>query len=841
MKLKLTYTYIFIFSIISILTSGEIAPSKRIIDLKPVGYWPATEGEGKIIKDYSQNKNHGQAINIPWNKQSGLLEFRNSFQYIEIPANKAYQSTSFSIGGWIFLRQKPVGGVWVPRMGLQLIGHHHRDHNQGAQISIRYNCVPVATTSDPQHKIDALGNWNWIRNEPARKGPGILELNSWHHVLFTFSSENNKNIGTGTLYLNGKMIAKKKNIEYIPKMSPLVAGNNAAWWMQTTRGATSLNGSLSQLVWFDRVLNELEIDSIFKDSKPFKTPSLIKPSTVVIKNEWHEIQSLPNLPTDLKRKVLDKLVSWENKRLGLASKELINTLENEIKNVETRLPAVKILKRLKANQANEILLANQKEIIRSLDNKDLSNFQIAETILTIKAMGVDTIKLSADSITRHFEKYSYHNSKTPSRVEEHIRNASIVTLNKLTKTNSKLQKKIVEELSSFKKYSDSNGHYISARKSKGYAEKDYTSSMKLKGSIYRVGEGVPWKGVEKVSKEQYDEIVNRLDKPYKAEAIKWAEGKYEHLYRIPIYKTTSDGHTEKFYLEGKNFVLYGEDAKLRGWSIFADEEGFIHLMGGQHNAPNSSLYIPGSWEKLGIGRKRNINYPRQMYWISRKPESIESFEFVGGRDNPRAIPIDYLNYMIFIKNHLNKNILFGRIDHYGWQSWGAFVYETTNKKWRAIGGDASNVYQNALANHSEWTTYAPRSTKTKGRIIKPMIRGRIPATSTGITALAWSWNPSFYNFCRDQWGIRFDRSGRMHVRVNLFGIQEQAYYDHNQIYAYSDDLGHTFFRANGHRVKTPLTTNPAPEYNASYEYQNNQQWLDLWLEVLKLAKVDPDQ
>ena len=316
-----------------------------------------------------------------------------------------------------------------------------------------------------------------------------------------------------------------------------------------------------------------------------------------------------------------------------------------------------------------------------------------------------------------------------------------------------------------------------------------------------------------------------------------ADGRSDYLYRVPLYKTTADGKTQKVYLEGEIFVLDGKDEKLRGWSLFADEKGYIHLVGGQHNTPNPKLYIPGSWQKMGLpGMEREYN-PRQMYWISREPESIDSFEFVGGRDDPRAIPINYLNYMVFIKNFKGQNLLFGRIDHYGWQSWGAFIYEAEKKRWRALGGDAVAAYQDAMNTQENWSYYAPRTTKPRGRSVKPMIRGRIPTVGTNARALAWSWSPSFYNFCRDDWGVRFDRTGRMHVRVNLFGIEEKGFYDHRKLYAYSDDNGLTFHRADGSPVKLPLTTIPAPEHNAILEKNRNGQWLSLWLDVLKLAGV----
>lgn len=87
--------------------------------------------------------------------------------------------------------------------------------------------------------------------------------------------------------------------------------------------------------------------------------------------------------------------------------------------------------------------------------------------------------------------------------------------------------------------------------------------------------------------------------------------------------------------------------------------------------------------------------------------------------------------------------------------------------------------------------------------------------------------------------LRRALAGRMHVRVNLFGIEEEGFYDHSRLYAFSDDMGRTFFRADGSPVTLPLTSNPAPAHNANVARNANGQWLELWLDVLRVAGVDP--
>lgn len=810
---------------------------ESVLKLKPVGFWPLYDAKGTRVIDLSPIANHGKAINVQRDKSSPLLDFRNAFQYIEIPANEVYQSPSFSIGAWVYLRQKPTGGDVRYRFGVQLFGQYKPwGKKDGAQILVRYNAVPVAVTGDKAFGIgDALGNWKWVRYEGPRTGPGVLELHSWQHVLFTYEEGG----GRGVLYLNGKEIGSRDNVVYKKSNTPLVAGNNAWWWHQTINGGTGLNGSLRDLVWFDRALSSQEARGLSVDTKPMKTPRKKQASTVYVRTSMYEIDSLSTLPTAVRREVLDKLLTWEDTRLRDLNDILVPILKTELLSHDTRLPATKLLKRLASASANNILKAKIALFVKALNNQSLTQVQRAEAALCLGQVGPSAAEASTKSLISIFHQERKGKENKPTKVEEVLVNACVMALGQIAKNDKKSQALLKKVFELFKVASDKKGNFIKL----GATNHDNTAwvgSMEYKGAKYRVGEGRGDYCVEKVSSEQYAEIVRRIPQEYRDKAKEWAKKKSGHLKRVPIFKTMPNGETQKVYLEGENFVLYGKDGKMRGWTIFADKKGYIHVIGGQHNMPNGENYIPSSWEKMSLSRERGDNkYPRVMYWVSKKPNSIDSFEFVGGAKDKRAIPVTYLNYMVIRKGPEGKVLMFGRTDNYGHQAWGAFIYDADKKRWRSIGGDPWNMYENALKTDPKWEYYAPRERLPAGRLIQVRSKKMLMSQDkgNGQIQLAWAWNPNFYQFCRDRWGIRFDMTGRIHLRMTLFGLQEKAYYSYDDLYAYSDDDGRSFFRADGSSVKLPLTVNPAPEFNADVTRNSNGQWLHLWLDMLRLAGV----
>ena len=283
--------------------------------------------------------------------------------------------------------------------------------------------------------------------------------------------------------------------------------------------------------------------------------------------------------------------------------------------------------------------------------------------------------------------------------------------------------------------------------------------------------------------------------------------------RVKILKIAPDGAEEEALLEGAWFIFDARDGKMDGWAVGVDRDGYIHLVGGQHNTPNKRYYMPGSWEKMGLD-----GVPGVMYWVSRAPGDIGSFEFLGRREHPRTIPCGWMNYMNFARSPDGTLFLYGR-DHI-W-TWGLYRYDAPTRQWTALGETPTAMLEEARSTVPEWAEY----TRPVRSAIGP----------SGRRVLVCAWQPGAYNFNRSRWGVRFDRTGRMHIQVPIRGVGEAGRMSDGPIYAYSDDLGDRFHRADGTPLTLPLTVNPVPGYQADINVHMSRQWFDLWVSLLREA------
>jgi len=218
-----------------------------------------------------------------------------------------------------------------------------------------------------------------------------------------------------------------------------------------------------------------------------------------------------------------------------------------------------------------------------------------------------------------------------------------------------------------------------------------------------------------------------------------------------------------------------------------------------------------------------------MYWVSRSPGDFADMEFVGCKTDPRRVPAVYLNYMSIVQSLAGETFLYGRTDALGWQSWGAYRYDSEARRWQSVGGDPYEVYRDAFATHPEWRKFLHHS-----------IRGKIADAPTEARALAWAWQPPFYNFCRDDWGLRFDRTGRLHAHLQISGLNLEGRVIPSSVYAWSDDSGASFHRADGSAVKLPLTLNPAPAHRADIAEPENALWWQTWFSLVPRQGARPD-
>lgn len=744
---------------------------QQVRDLNPIGYWPLDEGQGEVAHDRSGNDNHGKIYHVPW--ENGFLNFTSLYQWIEIPIVSDYQGKEFTIGGWIFTRRED-----YRRKGMLFFGAANPSSTwktQSTLLRIRTGGKIEVVSGSKTDVIDSVDD-------------GVtISANMWQHIMYTYKA------GTGRLYVNGKLVQSKDNVIYNKWDNRFLIGAGADWWHLPR--SRSLDGSIRDVMIFDRALLPETVSNIYELTRPTTKP--VNAEKVGENEEVEEDLSLEELTTILrnndaahKERIQSalKIKEMDNEVQEKAVPVVVDVLEKILEEKGIHMPRVEDHLR---NILIRILLNYGKE---NENVRDVLGKSFAKPLFDI----VDTSKSELNEVQDLVEEGSYMDALDIYR-------------------NLSAKKRDNNFFSQGDPYRDS-------RPKRGKL-RDYTASAEYKGKTYIVGKGKAWEGVNKVSVEDYEKIVNQLaDKFPKADD--WRSSDYPHLYRVKITKKDEEGNiVQTAFLEGDWFIFDGSSAKVRAWSVAVDKDGYIHIMGGQHNTPDPDRYIPGSWEKIGISRNGNSSeFPAQMYWVSEEPGSIELFKFVGQKNNPRSLPTDYWNYMNFVQDYNDELFTYGRINSSGFQSWGLYRYHVDERRWTPVGGDPYKVIESAENKKPDWTDF-----------LVHQVRGGIPTSPGSNKALVWSWQPHFYNWCRSNWGVYFDRTGRMHVNMPIWGLGERAQLIDDIVYAYSDDGGDTFYRADGTEVELPLTVNPAPEHNARLQRASTLQWWNLWTSLLEYA------
>jgi len=761
---------------------------ESVLLLKPAGYWPADEGEGDILHDLSGNDNHGVIHHTPW--RDGLLDFISAFQWCEVPASDAWQGDAVSVGGWVFTREQKYRRNGMMFMG---VANPIRLWIEPSIILRVRASMELEVVSDGN--ADAIGSL-------AEKD--TIAAGMWQHVLYTWEG------GTGKLYVNGKLVRSADNVPFeLRKKHRLLIGSDADWWMLHPPGSNSLNGSVRDLVLLNRALTPDEITQLQTATRPTQTPWLPSPNAIMVNGQALPFSAFAQAPVDTRYAVLKKL-KWDSrsnyKMLRERRSELQPVLVGALEVWQTRALAAELLLRIDRKGNGDLLKQKLPEWIEAIGDEALPAEERAAC-----AMGLMTLKSEAKPavpvLTQVLRGLLPPDGSRLPKVEELLRNALALALFEIDPDNAEVAALLDQALRN--PQLDGNAYF-----SQGDANRDsrvgtpneraYTPVATYKGVTYTLGAAKSFGAVEPVSPAEFSKRVEAIAATY-PEARTWRAPDFPHLYRVKIVKTMPEGTEAASYLGGEDFIFDGTDAKVRGWSVVIDTAGYIHIVGGQHNAPNPDAFIPGSWEKLGLSRNReDENYPNQIYFVSKRPGDISEFEFVGARNNPRQITSPgYLNYMNWVQDNNGELFLYGRINVGGWQSWGVYHYDVEAQRWLPLGGDACDVVADAKSTHPGWLKYLHHN-----------IRGGIPK-GPDTKSMVWAWQPHFYNYCRDGWGIKFDPANRMHLFMAIRGLSDSGRIIDSRVYAWSDDLGKTFHRADGSPVALPLTVNPAPKHNAN--------------------------
>ncbi len=211
-------------------------------------------------------------------------------------------------------------------------------------------------------------------------------------------------------------------------------------------------------------------------------------------------------------------------------------------------------------------------------------------------------------------------------------------------------------------------------------------------------------------------------------------------------------------------------------SLGVDNEGYIHVIGGQHNsAPN--------------------------YYVSTNPDDISSFTFRGNDTTIGGFEGIQITYQSFTRS--NKGTLFlncrsNMIPDFttGCRALALGRYDTRTKKWTMIGGE----------------NYSIRSTDCSIQT----------GAATGLTAFVWNNSgvgdmrpiapacSAFAHYQGYQLKILFDQNNGMHISYNMADSincsGDVSQFMTHLFYAFSPDEGTTWFKANGQQLNTfPIT------------------------------------
>lgn len=807
----------------------------QVLKMNPVGYWPADEGEGHILRDITPNKNHAELHNLEW--ADGLLYFRGLFQWAEIPASEQYQSRTFSMGGWIFLRDRVRGG-WNDRSnrgyGMTFFGNGYHTSSyslatlnadevlfqksdwgvgggspDGASIRIRRG-----------QRIDILSHGEDDAMKTAEHAEQIA-IGEWQHILYTYENpapmeggpdwvglQDNthfENGGVGKVYVNGQLVKSTNRVQFTPRMAPFLIGSDANWWLQSTTSG-SLDGSVRDLVLFDRALGEEEVASLFAGTHPAANPQVFSKSTVLLNERPLDLKNLEGLSATQTWEVLQQLKTFE-----------VDDLARFTPWLKTQKDALAVDLLLKLGE-HEHVSSLVPDYMKIFENKNLSDEERADALLALVACKDLAGDAALGAVLTQLSLLQPQRLK----VEDYYRNALIYAVFEMDPTHEIL-KTITGETEG--RFFSKGNEMRDARPTAGN-QRAYTSSVEYQGKIYRCGEGVAFRGVEPVSPEEFEEIAKEMEGQYPT-IRRWAEGK--RLARVVISITDSEGVVEKVFPLGRTFIFDQTDEKLAGWSLAFDQDGYVHLTGGMHNAPDETNFMPGSWESWGLSRElQDDQYPTIPYWVSKMPGDVSSFECVGQRGNTRNIPLALgLNYINFVQDRNQELYIYGRIHVQGLQSWGMYRYDTKTKRWTGLGGFAPDVKK-------EYPLWSDRFiTMAADWLALPSIRWKHDHPRSRV--LAWSRQPHFYNYIRG-WGMRWDPDNRLHTQVSLFGLDPNNRNTDMPLYAYSDDDGRTFYDAAGRQLELPLTANPGPG-NAGIQTRENLKRWNLWVALLNKTDV----
>ncbi len=772
-----------------------------VLALEPAGYWPADEGKGATLHDRSGHGNHGRIHSVPW--RGGSLAFENDvYQWIQVPCRESYCRRSFSMGGWVFnalhKRKRAAESQESQfKFGALIIGQPFQQANGGKlKWEIWGDRLPAKGAMlrfglPSENNLSEIEVISGSQNDAAgtRKAKVMLQSGKWQHVFYTYDQT-----GEARLYIDGELAHSANGVSYTPAETPFVFGGGR-WGTYNLGGTVSMAGSLRSMAIFGRTLRREEIRELMAMTKPSGPPG-----EVAVSNE--ETHHMPDDQESLITMIKDELLDRDRRAeavlklaaMGKAASGALGVLADELERIERENGSHP--PRIEEFLRNALLKA-----LLSIDpTHERSEALLAEALIEPYFATLDLSRSYLDEPRVLIRKGRA--MEALAKLKEHF--GQVPPLPKLIGWGSAERAKQLDDIRPFLPL---RPEYFDKYISKGipFADAHYNAYNQIDthdGATY----------LTLIERVPYQEVMDLFDRQLRSFAGKEPDpdGKWS---RVKIVKIGSDGAMEQRVLAGDWFLFDARDAKMDGWAVALDRDGYIHLTGGQHNRPNQDNYVPGSWKKLAISE--GTNRPQVMYWVSSAPGDIGSLVFTGQESNPRSVA-GWMNYMNFARSPEGELFLYGRGRTW---TWALLSYDANEKRWTEISGSAREMLRHAQAENPPWFGSLGETVPYHG-----------PADG-----LVCAWQPGAYNFNRGWAGraLTFDRTGRMHIRMPILGVGEDGRLTSGPVYAYSDDSGRSFHAADGTPLLLPLTVNPIPSHNADMSNGPLKKRYDLWISLVR--------
>ncbi|MFC1713924.1 BNR-4 repeat-containing protein [Candidatus Poribacteria bacterium] len=277
-----------------------------------------------------------------------------------------------------------------------------------------------------------------------------------------------------------------------------------------------------------------------------------------------------------------------------------------------------------------------------------------------------------------------------------------------------------------------------------------------------------------------------------------------------VRRDIAKGEVDVIFLDNETPIYYASVDGHNKYSLGIDRDGFIHIVGDMHNhSKRDQPHLPA--------RYQNSRIP---YWVSNKPYSITdgfTFKGYGSTGDPHqdtCPPGQGFTYPEFVNDNTGRLYYFSRQWVGDWTgNWapgalgvGVSIYDETTKRWTAMGGLAPDPPADSTYKVILWEDNGVNNTAYQPHIVD----------------------------------IRFDKvTNRMHFVASVNNDNSKNPNDDvsqsstHLVYAYSDDGGKHFHRADGTPIASlPIRANANP--NQGSVVVADHHWIDIVTGVILL-------